>query len=199
MGKLVASAMGWALSAGSLLVYAPMISSIQAKKSADGMSSTTWALNLAGFAVFVAYHMRMGYALSTFADFAALTVQSAIILGLTSYYQKAVSALVAVPAIGLALALLLPKAQLKYLQGAAAAATTLALLPQIAKNFKSRSGGGWSPVSAALCTGGNAMRVFTTLQLAEGNVLLLGQFGAGFLLNALLLVQTLAWGDMASE
>lgn len=117
------------------------------------------------FAVFVAYHMRMGYALSTFADFAALTVQSAIILGLTSYYQKAVSALVAVPAIGLALALLLPKAQLKYLQGAAAAATTLALLPQIAKNFKSRSGGGWSPVSAALCTGGNAMRVFTTLQV----------------------------------
>jgi hypothetical protein len=69
---------------------------------------------------------------------------------------------------------------------------TVALLPQLAKNFKGRTSGGWSPISAGLSTAGNAIRVFTTMQLTH-DMLLLAGFGAGFLLNAILLAQTLAW------
>jgi hypothetical protein len=43
------------------------------------------------------------------------------------------------------------------------------------RNFKAKSRGGWSLVSAALSTVGNAIRVFTTITLANANPLLLAQ------------------------
>ena len=61
------------------------------------------------------------------------------------------------------------------------------------------SGGGWSPISAGLSTGGNAARIFTTVQLAGGNKLLMGQYFLGFLLNGLLLGQSLVWPTEAGD
>ena len=75
----------------------------------------------------------------------------------------------------------------------AAFITSVALVPQVWRNFAARSRGGWSPISAALSTGGNAARIFTTLTLAEGNPILLAQFAACLLLNGVLLVQALVW------
>ena len=60
-------------------------------------------------------------------------------------------------------------------------------------NFASHTRGGWSPISAALSTVGNGMRVFTTLQLADGNPLLLCQFVANVIMNGILLAQSLVW------
>jgi len=76
------------------------------------------------------------------------------------------------------------------LQAAASAILVLAVLPQVLKNFSAMSNGGWSPFSAGLSTVGNIIRVFTTLKLT-GDPLLLLQFGAGTLLNAILLAQSL--------
>ena len=64
---------------------------------------------------------------------------------------------------------------------------------QVVRNFAARSRGGWSPVSAALSTGGNAAHIFTTLTLADANPILLAQFIACLLLNGVLLVQALVW------
>ncbi len=197
--KLVASALGWTMSAAALAVYTPIIGSMVRSRRADGMSAATWSLQLAGFLVFCTYHIRMGYALSTFLDFAALGVQSTIILALTSVYQRRVSPMVALPAGTFALALLTPRDALQRLQLSASVTLTLALLPQIVKNIRTRSGGGWSPVSAAMTTFGNVARVFTTFQLADSNPLLLFQFGAGAALNGLLLAQTLLWGTSQDD
>ena len=46
------------------------------------MSATTWALQLAGIFIFVIYNVRMGYPVSTYLDFAALSVQATILLTL---------------------------------------------------------------------------------------------------------------------
>ena len=146
-----------------------------------------------GFVIFVTYSIRSGYPLSTFLDFAALGVQSVVLLVLASFYCKKVEPVLVLPVAGLFAATLSPAAALEKLQLGSAAITTLALLPQIVSNFRARSRGGWSPVSAALSTIGNTIRCFTTITLANANPLLLFQFTMGALLNALLLVQSLIW------
>ena len=187
-GKLLASAFGWLLSVFLLTIYTPMIT-----KDVAGMSATTWALQLAGFFIFVIYNVRMGYPVSTYLDFAALSVQATILLTLICVFRNHFFAISLVPIVSLVVAMLVPKAALERLQTASTVVTTGALLPQILKNFAAQSRGGWSPYSAALSTAGNAMRVFTTAKLAGGNPLLLVQFSLNVLTNGILLVQALVW------
>ena len=47
---------------------------------------------------------------------------------------------------------LLPLALTKYVQGVGTSALIWSLIPQLAKNFSTRTGGGWSIISAALST-----------------------------------------------
>jgi len=199
VSTIAASTLGWALTAGSLSVYLPIILTMLKTRNARDSSLVTWAMQTLGFAIFVIYHVRSGLPLSTFLDFASLGVQSLAILCLASGYQRRLSPVVLLPLGGVAAALLAPAAALQQLQGAAALVITLALLPQIVSNFLRRSGGGWSPISAGLSTGGNAIRIFTTVQLAGGNKLLMGQYFLSFLLNGLLLVQSLAWPTEAGD
>ena len=56
----------------------------------------------------------------------------------------------------------------------------------MARNFKEKSTGGWSPLSAFFATLGNAIRIFTTLSLTQDNLILAGFF-VGTALNGLLL------------
>jgi hypothetical protein len=88
----------------------------------------------------------------------------------------------------------LPDVALSALQLAATVSVTGALLPQLWLNARRRSSGGWSPVTAGLSAAGNALRVFTTLQLTR-DVLLLAGFLAGFAVNAALLAQIAMYGD----
>ena len=89
--------------------------------------------------------------------------------------------------------LALSGAALQGLQVAATVTSTWALVPQCVRNMRSRSKGGWSVWSGTIATAANAARIFTTLALADANVLLLVQFSARCCLNAVLLVQSLVW------
>lgn len=193
LARVVASALGWTLTLGALSVYAPIITEMLRTRSAKGLSTTTWALQLVGFLTFVVYHIRMGLPLSTFLDFAALAAQSLVILVLACTYERKVPAAAALPVAALLAACFLPARALSALQLSASVAVIVALVPQIVRNFAARSRGGWSPISAALSTGGNFARLYTTVTLAASNPLLLLQFGVSFVLNAILLVQSLIW------
>jgi mannose-P-dolichol utilization defect protein 1 len=143
------------------------------------------------------YPLRQAYPLSTFAETGCLGLQSAVIFSAVCTLQHRDPApLVLASAAALSafayLVTAAPSWCLALVQAASTATMTVALLPQLAKNFKGRTSGGWSPISAGLSTAGNAIRVFTTMQLTH-DMLLLAGFGAGFLLNAILLAQTLAW------
>jgi len=80
------------------------------------------------------------------------------------------------------------------MQSAASVVVISALLPQLWLNERTKSSGGWSPITAGLAVAGNGVRVFTTLQLT-GDKLLLAGFVAGLVVNAALLLQILAYGD----
>jgi len=177
-----------------MAIYAPMIVSLIASKDGSGLSRTTWALQLLGFSAALVYPSRKGFPLSSFADMIALTLQAFVILVLSAYYEGAITLPGAVAAAALPIVLFLvttraPLGVCTAVQAAASATMTVALVPQVVKNFAARSSGGWSRTSALLSTGGNAVRVFTTLQLTKDPILL-GQFVAGTVLNGLLLAQT---------
>ena len=197
-GTEVAAArlVGWVLTSAAVTLYVPMIAQlVRNKKTPESLSLATWSLQLLGFSITTVYHMRMGYPLSTFADLMSLGVQSAVILFLGMFYRQRVSAVAAVPVFGLLAAICAPMSGLKTLQAASAVVTTWALLPQIVANFRSRARGGFSPMAAGLSVIGNAGRLFTTMKLADGNLMLLVQFSACLVLNFLLLVQSLIWDD----
>ena len=88
----------------------------------------------------------------------------------------------------------LPPWALSTLQLAATISVTGALIPQLLLNARRRSSGGWSPLTAGLSAAGNAVRIFTTLQLTQ-DPLLLGGFVAGFAVNAALLAQIYVYPD----
>ena len=129
----VASALGWTMSVAALNLYTPMISELIRKKreNAQKISTTTWSLQAVGFIIFVAYHIRSGYPLSTFVDFAALGVQSLVILVLASLFrEQGFDALILLPVVGLGAAVLLPTSSLQSLQLIATVITSVALMPQ---------------------------------------------------------------------
>ena len=116
---VVASALGWTMSVAALNLYTPMIAELIKKKeeNAQKISTTTWSLQLLGFIIFVVYHIRSGYPLSTFLDFAALGVQSLVILVLASVFrEQGFDALVLLPVVGLGAAVYLPVSALQSLQ-----------------------------------------------------------------------------------
>lgn len=130
---VVASALGWTMSVAALSLYTPMIAELiqKRKENAEKISTTTWSLQLLGFIIFVVYHIRSGYPLSTFLDFAALGVQSLVILVLASVYRnQGFDALILLPVVGLAAALVFPIGALQSLQLSATLVTSFALMPQ---------------------------------------------------------------------
>ena len=192
--RAVATALGWTISATALTLYTPIISSLLRSRSVpESMSSTTWALQVMGFGIFVVYHVRKGFPLSTYFDFVGLALQSLAVLVLIVSYRRSFDPAVVLPVAAVLAAMVAPPAALDGLQLAATATSTWALLPQIVRNMRARSRGGWSPFSGTIATVNNAIRVFTTLTLADANPLLLVQFVTRCLLNGVLLVQSLVW------
>merc|ERR1712238_127026 len=70
----------------------------------------------------------------------------------------------------------------------------LALLPQFYYNYSNKSKGDYSPVTAALASGGCFTRIFTTLVLNKSDPVLLFSFVSAFVVNMALLFQILYYG-----
>lgn len=64
----IASALGYAMGAGSLLLFAPIIVNLLQAKTAKGMSISTWVLQLTAFAGSTLYNISKGHPFSTFAE-----------------------------------------------------------------------------------------------------------------------------------
>ena len=113
-----------------------------------------------------------GYPISTFGELIALTVQSVVLIALILFFDwhvhpsKLAAGILAFGAVLYALVTRAPKVVLVGLQAISGAMLGVAILPQLSLNFRTRTCG-WSRVSALLATGGNAVRVFTTLQLTK--------------------------------
>lgn len=177
------------------MVYSPMIVQVIKSRSGDGLSATAWALSVLGFGGALCYQASCGYPVSTYGELIALTLQSVALISLILVYDQKVqpaviaAGLAAFGTICVALVKHAPKYVLKALQAVSAAMLTLAIIPQVALNFQTGTCG-WSKYSAMLSTCGNAIRVFTTLQVTKDKLVLVGFMG-GLTLNGILLTQTL--------
>ena len=192
MRHMLASAIGYAMGSGAIILYSPMIYKLLQSKSADGFSVQTWVMNLVGLTLCVAYPFRKGFPLSTFLENVALTMQSVIALSLVCIYKGYQMELIG----GLGLFSImcyylflgnLPSTLFRWIHILSIIICNYALVPQIYLNWKQKQVT-WSAFTALLSAGGNLIRVFTTLQLTQ-DMLMLGGYVIGWIMNMIMLFQ----------
>jgi mannose-P-dolichol utilization defect protein 1 len=149
--------------------------------------------------------------LAAFSETVVITVEALIVLILVSYYQKKMDGMTigmgGIYCVMTAWALLSPQnvewgPTAEVIACAQIIATVLngaALLPQLYQNFVRKSSGDYSPVTAALGSGGCSIRLFTTVQLAGGDPLMLLNYGVALLLNLSVLMQVVYFGTMEEK
>jgi len=204
----LATLTGYGIAAGASGLYLPMIRNLlKDPSSGRDLSLTTWSLKTAASSALMAYPMARGYPLTQYAEHVFLFAQSLALVVLMAkervarWTRREVLGVGAYGAVmGALMARLLcvrwlplPMGVLVACQANASALASLALLPQIKSNIATRSGGGWSPVTAVISMMGSLLRVFTTLKLAGGDVLLLAGYLLGGTLNAVILGQVVVW------
>ena len=87
-----------------------------------------------------------------------------------------------------------PDECISYAQILATILNTSALVPQLKQNLDRRASGDYSPITASLASVGCTVRLFTTMELADGDPLLLLNYGVALLLNLMVLFQVLYFG-----
>ena len=197
--------LGYGLGAASVLLYAPVGLRVarQGRRGAEGLAVSTWWLKVSGFTASVLYNQSNGYPIEQYSETLVLALESAAVLALVSYYRgeedgfdaRFVSGLAALGGAAYLGATAAPPEALALAQAGATAVQISALLPQVALNAERRACS-YSPVTSTMAVLGCTVRVYTTLQLAGGDRLLLAGFGAGFLLNSILLGQALYYGTV---
>lgn len=201
----IAEGLGYLVGAGSLLLYTPIAVRVTRQGSADGLTLSTWWLKLCSYACSDVYAYSRGYPISAYAETLVITVEAAIVLVLVAFFQERINsrfaglALAFTAVVCWALAAPAPPAITALGQASSTVLNTGALLPQLLLNAERRSSGDYSPVTAALASVGCAIRLFTTVQLADSDLMLLGGFGVAFLLNSALLAQILWYGISVEE
>lgn len=178
-------------------MYLPIILDLVKRKSSDGVSISTWITNVASFSLALIYPIKKKFALTTYIEIIALHIQSFIILGLICFYERKVnefligSGLFAL-AMGLLFSLDMSVSLLSSLQILRLGLDGYSLIPQILMNFKNGLFS-YNEITALMSGIGNAMRIFTTLQLVKDPLVLAG-YVTGFVSNAILLIQFFLYG-----
>jgi uncharacterized protein with PQ loop repeat len=194
VASLAASALGYVMFAGALLIFMPMILQVARARSGAGISLSTWILSFCGYVGCLMYQSSRGYPLSTYVELLALSVQSALLMALLLVFDRGVRPTAVLGGIGALCAGFYgffkraPARLLASLQAVSSAILALAMLPQLALAYRTGTCG-YSRITALLGVGGNAVRVFTTLQLTKDALVLVGFLG-GLSLNLMLLAQT---------
>ena len=193
----IASIFGYVIGAGSLSLYLPILLDMVRRGNAEGMAIQTWISSFSSMTLALVYPLKKGFALSTYIEILALQCQSLVILGTICFYKGLLKEF----ALGTAMVALLltsllraelPKNILSSIQITRVCLDTFTLIPQILLNFSTRSFR-YSEITACLSFTGNAMRIFTTLQLVKDPLVLIGYI-MGLTNNIVLLLQFYFFG-----
>eukprot|EP00879_Flechtneria_rotunda_P005313 GHRR01005600.1.p1 GENE.GHRR01005600.1~~GHRR01005600.1.p1 ORF type:complete len:377 (+),score=95.60 GHRR01005600.1:256-1386(+) len=196
VSKLLAVGLGYAVMAGSLFRSVPQIMKVLQHRSTEGLSLTSYIVELCCYSVTIAYNLKLGYGFNTFGEVCACWAQDIALIALIfrfSQTQKwAVAATGGLLALGCAwlMSPACPAHVLALLQ--ASNIVTMALgsrLPQIVLNMRRGNAGVLSVTTCILNVAGNAARIFTTIVLT-GDLLLLGGYLSQGTLNTILLCQS---------
>jgi len=198
----IATVLGYAVGAGSFLLYTPIAIRVLRRGSADGLTLSTWYLKLVSYTCSDIYAYSNGYDISTYAETIVITVEAMIILLLVASYQRKIATAPFVSFAVLYTALtawgslsgLAPAGFIAVGQAGSTVLNTGAIIPQLRQNDRLSSSGDYSPVTALLASVGCFVRCFTTVQLNGSDPLLLTGYGIALILNVGLLLQILYYG-----
>lgn len=200
----VAQSLGLLIGVFSLVLYTPIAVRLLRQKSADGLVTSTWWLKLSSYTASDIYGFTHGYPVSTYIETLIITVEAATILGLVVYYQNRADKtfwLLALAFVTTVFYLLnaAPPQVIALGQGAATILNIGALIPQFLLNNERQKAGDYSPITAGLAALGCMARIFTTIQLAGSDGLLLASFGIAFVFNSALFAQIIYLGTQVER
>jgi len=87
LALLFAKLSGTALSAGAILLFSPIIVNLLRSKDGEGISCTTFWMQLVGFSAIFIYNHSKGFPIAAYGENISLAAQSLVILLLATYYQ----------------------------------------------------------------------------------------------------------------
>lgn len=200
----IAQTVGYLVGVGSFLLYTPIAVRLLRTKSAEGLTISTWWMKVTAFTCLDTYNIKNGFPLAAWSESLVNTVESGFVLCLVAYFQKQLNlttfllATTYVTASSWALfapASFGPSPEVIALaQVFSIVLNTSALLPQLRQNFERQSSGDYSTITALVACAICGTRIYTTMELANGDPLLLLNYGVLFLLNVGLLAQVLYYG-----
>jgi mannose-P-dolichol utilization defect protein 1 len=203
--KSIATGMGYLVGTASVLLYTPIAIRILRRKSADGLTISTWWLKLTSYTCTDVYNIKNGFPISAFSESLVITLEAAVILALVAFYQRRLDlqtfALAVTYFTVASWALFAPASvspsdeAIAFAQEFSIVLNVVALLPQLKQNFERQSAGGYSPITASLASVGCTIRLFTTFELANGDPLLLVNYGVALALNLSLLLQIIYYAQ----
>ncbi|KAK6773118.1 hypothetical protein RDI58_028356 [Solanum bulbocastanum] len=191
---LISKLLGYAIVAASTTVKLPQILKILQHKSVRGLSVVAFELELIGYTIALAYCLHKGLPFSAFGEYLFLLIQAIILVATIYYFSQPLGmkawmkGLLELTFIGVIPSMKLESAVPPYLinRYCAVAPTVLAgqidpvlfealyasqhaiflcaRIPQIWKNFKSKSTGELSFLTFFMNFAGSMVRVFTSLQ-----------------------------------
>ncbi|KAF6256648.1 hypothetical protein COO60DRAFT_1285343 [Scenedesmus sp. NREL 46B-D3] len=203
--KVAAVVLGYAVMIGSLFRSVPQIAKVLQHSSTEGLSLTSFIVELCCYSVTIAYNLSQGYGFNTFGEVVACWAQDIVLIALIfrfSNTKKWVAAAVGVAVATGCVWLLSPYCPPHVLAALQASnIVTMALgsrLPQIILNMRRGNAGVLSVTTCLLNVAGNAARIFTTIVLT-GDMLMLGGFLSQGTLNSILLFQSLTTAKQRSN
>jgi mannose-P-dolichol utilization defect protein 1 len=198
LSKFVAVVLGYAVLAGSLFRSLPQILKVLQHQSTEGLSLTSYVVELCCYSISIAYNISQGYGFNTFGEVVACWLQDIILIALIFRFSRTKKRVAAATgaAVALGCAWLLspccPMQVLAVLQ--ASNILTMALgsrLPQIILNMRRGNAGVLSVMTCLLNVAGNTARIFTTVVLTGDMLLMAGYLSQG-MLNTVLLCQSIS-------
>ncbi|KAF9735261.1 hypothetical protein PMIN06_000655 [Paraphaeosphaeria minitans] len=202
----ISKGLGIGIIAASSIVKVPQLLKILNAQSAEGISFLAYLLESGSYLISLAYNVRHGFPFSTYGETALILVQNVVIASLVLKFGGkgvgSVGAWVAgLVAVGAALARpdIVDVKALGYLQAGAGVLSVASKLPQIWTVYQQGGTGQLSAFAVINYLLGSLSRIFTTLQEVP-DPLILYNFIAGFVLNAILALQMLVyWNSPASK
>lgn len=188
--------LGYVVILGSLGFKVPQMAAIWSSKSAAGLSTTAFELDVLVFLSAVGYSLRMGFPVSAYGEQGVVLVQNAMLVLLVWRFSQAsptrvVLGLASCASAGAGIATL-PQPLLWTLPAVAIVTNMAARVPQILTNLRQKHTGQLSAVTLLIAVLGSFARVITTLTETGDPVMLLS-YSIGVLLNGTVFAQYLIY------
>ncbi|KAK4263506.1 hypothetical protein QN277_028905 [Acacia crassicarpa] len=177
---LISKLLGYAIVAASTIVKLPQILKILNHKSVRGLSMISFELEVVGYTVALAYCLHNGLPFSAYGELLFLLIQALVLVSIIYYFSQPMGAKTWIrPLLYCAVAPTILAGQINPLLFEALYASQHAIflfarIPQIWKNFTSKSTGELSFLTSFMNFGGSMVRVFTSIQENAPTSVILG-------------------------